>query len=184
MVPLRVSSRTNLAECAPLLSSNSFIAFRLRTLELSCVSFSDSRPFLSMICGLFVQNTGGGVRTHASLSEHALFSTPTQRPLRLSVILCGLGLYLPREKCHRKKGVVTNFRINTCKSVSKRTTLTSFIINTYEKPGGGANIFRRGHMRHVTPLSPVPSFDCAYFPSPRGYMSLCGNRYATALAAP
>ncbi len=24
------------------------------------------------------------------------------------------------------------------------------------------------HMRHVAPLSPVPSVDCAYFPSPRG----------------
>ena len=31
----------------------------------------------------------------------------------------------------------TPFRINTCKSVTKQTTLTSFIINTYEKPGGG-----------------------------------------------
>src|SRR5712691_2905839 len=27
--------------------------------------------------------------------------------------------------------------------------------------------FRR-HMRHVAPLSPVTSVDCAYFPSPRG----------------
>jgi hypothetical protein len=27
--------------------------------------------------------------------------------------------------------------------------------------------FRR-HMRHVAPLSPVASLDCAYFPSPRG----------------
>src|ERR1700737_4158129 len=29
------------------------------------------------------------------------------------------------------------FRINTCKSVSKQTTLTLFRINTYEKPGEG-----------------------------------------------
>src|SRR5579859_753967 len=28
------------------------------------------------------------------------------------------------------------FRINTCKSVSKQTTLTPFRINTYEKKGG------------------------------------------------
>jgi hypothetical protein len=28
------------------------------------------------------------------------------------------------------------FRINTCETVSKQTTLTSFRINTYEKPGG------------------------------------------------
>jgi len=31
----------------------------------------------------------------------------------------------------------TSFRINTCKSVSKQTTLTPFRINTYEKTGGG-----------------------------------------------
>ncbi len=33
------------------------------------------------------------------------------------------------------------FRINTCKSVSKQTTLTIFRINTYEKTGGrGADL--------------------------------------------
>src|SRR5260370_41467833 len=32
---------------------------------------------------------------------------------------------------------VTPFRINTCKSVSKQMTLTTFRINTYEKRGGG-----------------------------------------------
>src|SRR5260370_2752449 len=32
---------------------------------------------------------------------------------------------------------VSSFRINTCESVSKQRTLTSFRINTYEKPGGG-----------------------------------------------
>ena len=32
------------------------------------------------------------------------------------------------------------FRINTCKSVSKQTTLTTFRINTYEKPGGGVSM--------------------------------------------
>src|SRR5260370_28236900 len=34
------------------------------------------------------------------------------------------------------------FRINTCKSVSKQTTLTLFRMNTYEKQGGGrASVF-------------------------------------------
>ncbi len=32
---------------------------------------------------------------------------------------------------------LTTFRINTCKSVSKQTTLSSFRINTYEKTGEG-----------------------------------------------
>ena len=66
------------------------------------------------------------------------------------------------------------FRINTCKSVSKQRTLTTFRINTCEKQGEGgipqlwAKLRFRRHMRHVTPLSPVPSLDCTYFPSPRG----------------
>src|SRR5260370_36543364 len=39
--------------------------------------------------------------------------------------------------------------------------------------GGGTPTLRaelrsRRHMRHVAPLSPVASLDCAYFPSPRG----------------
>jgi hypothetical protein len=94
---------------------------------------------------------------------------------------------LPRA--HLAKGcknsetaTLTTFRINTCKSVSKQTTLTSFRINTYKKPGEGGPLQTAGldsasfpacdsgnarHMRHVTPLSPVPSVDCAYFLSPR-----------------
>src|SRR5216683_2950731 len=32
---------------------------------------------------------------------------------------------------------INPFRINTCKSVSKQTTLTPFRMNTYEKTGGG-----------------------------------------------
>ena len=72
------------------------------------------------------------------------------------------------------------FRMNTCESVSKQRTLTTFRINTYEKPRGeGGPAFRvssvqppasslQNHMRHVAPLSPVASVDCAYFLSPRG----------------
>jgi hypothetical protein len=37
-----------------------------------------------------------------------------------------------------------SFRINTCKSVSKQTTLTLFIINTYEKPGEGMGHLKAG----------------------------------------
>src|SRR5258708_11699436 len=105
-------------------------------------------------------------------------SASTQRTLRLftlslegSVILC------PKST---KTATLTSFRINTCKSVSKQATLTPFGMNTYEKTGGGGTpgkeisnfpvrdsaIVRR--MRHVAPLSPVSSIDCAYFPSPRG----------------
>src|SRR5712692_921814 len=71
-----------------------------------------------------------------------------------------------------KTATLTTFRINTCKSVSKQRTLTLLRINTYKKTGeGGTPASRRYHARrmlHVAPLSPVPSLDCAYFPSPRG----------------
>src|SRR5260370_42355436 len=65
-------------------------------------------------------------------------SASTQRPLRLftlslegSVILC------PKST---ETAALTTFRINTCKSVSKQTTLTPFRMNTYEKPGGGGGV--------------------------------------------
>ncbi len=103
-------------------------------------------------------------------------SASTQRPLRLftlslegSVILCSKGT---------KTATLTTFRINTCKSVSKQRTLTPFRMNTYKKTGGGGTpVFatqgNARRMRHVAPLSPVPSLDCAYFLSPRGCGALC-----------
>jgi len=46
-------------------SPNSFPDKLLRTLEISLLSFSTSRPLFSVVCGLFVQNTGGmGGRTN------------------------------------------------------------------------------------------------------------------------
>src|SRR6266850_6445401 len=39
------------------------------------------------------------------------------------------------------------FRINTCKSLSKQTTLTTFRMNTYEKCGGGGPVIVRGCRR-------------------------------------
>src|SRR6266404_5137789 len=41
------------------LRNKSYIVNRLRTLILSCRSFGNPRPFFSIACGLFVQNTGG-----------------------------------------------------------------------------------------------------------------------------
>src|ERR1700730_5570800 len=40
------------------------------------------------------------------------------------------------------------FRINTCKSVSKQRTLTTFRMNTYEKPRGGGPLFRGTDRAH------------------------------------
>src|SRR6266478_2566313 len=46
------------------------------------------------------------------------------------------------------------FRINTCKSVSKQTTLTSFRINTYEKRGGGGIVPTANRTLPLTPRRP------------------------------
>jgi hypothetical protein len=56
--PRPSQSWTNLAERT---SSISFTSFYLRTLELSCDSFSHSRPLFSMACALFDKNTRGGI---------------------------------------------------------------------------------------------------------------------------
>ena len=62
---------------------------------------------------------------------------------------------------------VTQFRINTCKTVSKQTTLTSFRINTYEKtrgwgapPCGNPSLATRRSPLHSSPLF---SNSCALF---------------------
>ena len=47
------------------------------------------------------------------------------------------GAHFAKGRTNTKTAALTIFRINTCKSVSKQTSSTLFIINTYEKPGGG-----------------------------------------------
>src|SRR5216684_9247447 len=64
MVPFRVLSRITLADrCSSNFSTSSisFASFGLRTLKLSCRSFSDSRPLFSTTSALFLQNTRGGI---------------------------------------------------------------------------------------------------------------------------
>jgi hypothetical protein len=45
---------------------------------------------------------------------------------------CGI----PRQSHAVSWASASPFRMNTCKSVSKQRTLSSFRMNTYEKPGG------------------------------------------------
>src|ERR1700687_514693 len=53
----------------------------------------------------------------------------------------------------------TTFRINTCKSVSKQTTLTTFRMNTYEKTGGGGT--RHFRLSSVSLQFPASRTICA-----------------------
>ena len=68
--------------------------------------------------------------------------SPSSVPLCLPVREAGLCgdpdmSRLAKASKDAESAIVTTFRINTCKSVSKQTTLTTFRINTYEKPGEG-----------------------------------------------
>ena len=50
---------------------------------------------------------------------------------------------------------LTTFRINTCKSVSKQSTLTPFRMNTYEKQGGGGSPGRTRTLTRTPKRVPV-----------------------------
>ncbi len=56
---------------------------------------------------------------------------------------------LPAQPQHRV--LLSHFRMNTCKSVSKQTTLSTCRMNTYAKPGG------RGPRRSLTNVQPQVS---------------------------
>src|SRR5260370_25288008 len=70
---------------------------------------------------------------------------------------------------------VSPFRINTCKSVSKQTTLTPFRMNTYEKHGGwgGASFF--------FPVNSVFSDVMTHAPPGARVVTLSHRRLASAL---
>jgi hypothetical protein len=53
-------SRTDLHE-SPVTSHKSRLFMHLPALQLSCSSFSRPRPLFSIVCGLFYENTGGGI---------------------------------------------------------------------------------------------------------------------------
>src|SRR6267154_2268077 len=58
-----------LSRCARCLPSKSRVLILLRTLFLSLRSFRRSPRLFSMICGLFLQNTGGGGGSHLAVHE-------------------------------------------------------------------------------------------------------------------
>ncbi len=100
------------------------------------------------------------------LSPNSAFAL---RPLRLSVIL------RPRI-CHSSlNSRPFNLLRTLCRRQKDQLLCNQANPDSFAKtPGVGvpqhihATLRFRRRMRHVAPLSPVPSFDCAYFPSPRG----------------
>ncbi len=123
MVPLRVLSRTNLADTSRRSAPNRRSFNALQPLCRSWRSFSHGLPLFSIACSLFLQNTwGGGIPTRSL--DRRLESKDSSGGEATTGQPCGCTS-APRLCFHR-------------------------------------------HMRHVAPLSPLASVDCAYFPSPRG----------------
>jgi hypothetical protein len=71
--------------------------------------------------------------SHCDTTETLLSLCPS---CRYGLCLSQRGGYTPLPPTARGRRVSYSFRINTCKSVSKQTTLTPFRMNTYEKQGG------------------------------------------------
>ena len=87
----------------------------------SFASLKNSTPSPSSKSGLFFQNTRGGV-------SPSYFCT------------VGGSRRRPPPDLHNFGAPINTFKMNTCKSVSKQRTLTSFRMNTYAKRGEGRDI--------------------------------------------
>ena len=134
--------------CNPRARKLPFVFNRLHTLYLSCRSFCDSCPLFSITSALFDKNTGGRVsRTKLRDTRGGIPALPSASTA-LIIPTASKGFNGPwvrfrssplphlRPLLRSPPFRVSTFRINTSKSVSKQTTLTSFRMNTYEKPGG------------------------------------------------
>ena len=121
-------------------------------LQPLCALFSSAALSFQSLAASFPKTPGWGYLRAASApaapARPAGGSRRYHLPLLLSPISSRLSPLSDRSSML--------FRINTCKSVSKQTTLTSFRINTYEKRGGGGT---RG--KRTLPLTPrQPSLFC------------------------
>src|ERR1700674_1386274 len=92
-------------------------------------------------------------------TETLLFLCPS---CRYGVCLSQRGGYTPLPPTDRGTRVSYSFRINTCKSVSKQTTLTPFRMNTYEKKGGGWGVSISSTPQDWPGLKPGPTLGGRY----------------------
>ena len=110
--------------------------------------------------------------------ESALTDTSLVTPLECTLTKTPGEGVSPPSSVPCRVSVVNPLLSSVCSLFALFLRLPSFVFSNLEPlsakhPGGGYPTpplrasFPR-HMRHVAPLSPVPSVDCAYFPSPRG----------------
>src|SRR5260370_27830539 len=144
MVPFRVLSRTNLAGSSPSTSSISFTSFRLRTLDLSLRSFSDSRPLFSTTSTLFSQNTRGGIPL-----RDLVRCTEAQKCLFVSPLLATLAPAVSRNSfpCHsyantRDMGVTAATKFRAIFLATRHSPLSSRALLGREGLEGGVDQVR------------------------------------------
>ena len=138
MVWLRVLSRRNLSYPSRRSSPNSCLINRLEPLYFL---FPTPALCFQQLAASFPKTPGVGV------PQHFFAELPFVAPKGTHFV----------KRC-QNTGAATTFRMNTCKSVSKQRTLTTFIINTYEKHrGGGAPLPPTTHR----PLPTLPTLRSA-----------------------
>jgi hypothetical protein len=104
--------------------ASSFLSITCRLLVSLCSLFGARFLCFQQVAASFAKMPGVGGTNAFSASAFAPSASlryPLSKGLRR------------RQSCSS----TNSFRINTCKSVSKQTTLTPFRINTCEKTGGG-----------------------------------------------
>ncbi len=103
------------------------------------------------------------------LSLPSLPDSPFPMPSFGPANLCdkSFGICTYQNRAHLPRTSSRNpFRINTCKSVSKQTTLTLFRINTYKKHRGwGVLLLTRHPAKGVCPGRPSGARDLSSFPT-------------------
>jgi hypothetical protein len=121
--------------------ASSFPSISCRLLVSLCSLFRARLVCFQQLAASFCKMPGGvGYLSATSEPSASLYPEPRGVRYPLPQFLSPRCPTLLRELTYpfsrRSLCALSTFRINTCKSVSKQTTLSSFRINTYEKPRG------------------------------------------------
>src|SRR6267143_867330 len=108
-------------------------------LQPLCALFSSAALSFQSLAASFPKTPGWGYLRAASAPAAPARPAGGSRRYHLPLLLSPISSRL--SPLSGRSSML--FRINTCKSVSKQTTLTSFRINTYEKRGGGGTYPRQ-----------------------------------------
>src|ERR1700687_3996020 len=151
MLCLRVLSRRNLSHLSGRCNPNPCLINRLEPLfypePRRDLLLPAPVPCFQQLAASFPKSPGVGVPKPVSLPTHQ----PAPSSLRQLSALCASALSFAVASIRSSRRFLcpplSTFRINTCKSVSKQSTLTPFRMNTYRKRGEGGGQDRVGARR-------------------------------------